>query len=62
MRMGQCNVMNYMEPLMRMIEEGKFDPSFVITHRCSLDDAPKMYETFKKKDDGCIKVVLKPNA
>jgi threonine dehydrogenase-like Zn-dependent dehydrogenase len=50
-----------MEPLLRMIEEGKIDPSFVITHRCNLQDAPKMYETFKKKEDGCIKVVLKPN-
>lgn len=61
-RMGQCNVMNYLEKLMRLIEEGKVDPSFVITHRRLLEDAPKMYETFKKKEDGCIKVVMKPNA
>jgi threonine dehydrogenase-like Zn-dependent dehydrogenase len=61
-RMGQCNVMNYMDKLLRMIEEGKFDPSFVITHRCGLHDAPKMYDTFKKKEDGCIKVVMKPNS
>ncbi|HVW75373.1 MAG TPA: zinc-dependent alcohol dehydrogenase [Rhizomicrobium sp.] len=60
-RMGQCNVMNYMDKLLRMIEAGEFDPSFVITHRCSLDDAPRMYDTFKKKEDGCIKVVMKPN-
>jgi threonine dehydrogenase-like Zn-dependent dehydrogenase len=60
-RMGQCNVMNYMDKLMRMIEEGKIDPSFVITHKVALDDAPKMYNTFKKKEDGCIKVVMKPN-
>src|SRR6195952_3067452 len=60
-KMGQCNVLNYMDKLMRMIEEGKIDPSFVITHRCSLDDGPKMYDTFKKKEDGCIKVVMKPN-
>jgi threonine dehydrogenase-like Zn-dependent dehydrogenase len=59
--MGQCNVMNYMDKLMRMVEEGKIDPSFVITHRCGLEDAPKMYDTFKKKEDGCIKVVMKPN-
>ena len=44
------------------IEEGKIDPSFVITHRCGLEDGPKMYETFKKKQDGCIKVVMKPHA
>jgi threonine dehydrogenase-like Zn-dependent dehydrogenase len=60
-KMGQCNVLNYMDKLMRMIEEGKFDPSFVITHRCGLDDAPAMYETFKHKKDHCIKVVMKPN-
>jgi threonine dehydrogenase-like Zn-dependent dehydrogenase len=60
-RMGQCNVLNYMDKLMKMIEEGKIDPSFVITHRCSLDEAPKMYDTFKKKEDGCIKVIMQPN-
>jgi threonine dehydrogenase-like Zn-dependent dehydrogenase len=60
-RMGQCNVLNYLDKLMRMIEEGKIDPSFVITHRVALDDAPQMYDVFKKKQDGCIKVVMKPN-
>ena len=60
-RMGQCNVLNYIDDLMRMIEEGKIDPSFVITHKVALDEAPKMYDTFKKKEDGCIKVVMKPN-
>lgn len=60
-RAGQCNVLNYMDKLMRMIEEGKIDPSFVITHRCSLEDGPKMYDTFKNKEDGCIKVVMKPH-
>jgi threonine dehydrogenase-like Zn-dependent dehydrogenase len=60
-RMGQCNVLNYMDKLLHMIEEGKVDPSFVITHRVGLQDAPSMYETFKKKEDGCIKVVMKPN-
>ena len=38
---------------------GRFDPSFVITHRISLDDAPKAYNTFRDKEDGCIKVVIK---
>jgi threonine dehydrogenase-like Zn-dependent dehydrogenase len=60
-KMGQCNVLNYMDKLMRMIEEGKIDPSFVITHRCNLDDGPKMYDTFKEKKDGCIKVVMHPH-
>ena len=48
-RMGQCNVMNYIDKLMQMIEEGKIDPSFVDHPRVALDDAPKMYETFKQK-------------
>lgn len=60
-RMGQCNVLNYMEELLRLVEEGKFDPSFVITHEVALEEAPKMYDIFKKKQDGCIKVVMKPN-
>jgi threonine dehydrogenase-like Zn-dependent dehydrogenase len=60
-RMGQCNVPNYLEKLMGLIADGKIDPSFVITHRCTLDDGPAMYETFKHKKDGCIKVVMKPN-
>lgn len=60
-RMGQCNVMNYMERLMRAIQEGAIDPSFVITHRCGLEDGPRMYDTFKKKHDGCVKVVMKPH-
>jgi threonine dehydrogenase-like Zn-dependent dehydrogenase len=60
-KMGQCNVLNYMDKLLRLIEDGKFDPSFVITHRCALEDGPKMYDTFKNKEDGCIKVVMKPH-
>jgi threonine dehydrogenase-like Zn-dependent dehydrogenase len=61
-KMGQCNVPNYTERLLTMIEDGKIDPSFVVTHRCSLEDGPKMYDTFKKKHDGCIKVVMQPHA
>ena len=61
-RMGQCNVLNYMDELLAAIEEGKIDPSFVITHRASLADGPKMYDTFKNKKDGCIKVVMTPHA
>jgi threonine dehydrogenase-like Zn-dependent dehydrogenase len=61
-RMGQCNVPNYTDRLMRMVADGTFDPSFVITHRLALSDAPKGYDIFKKKADGCIKVVLNPAA
>ncbi len=59
-RMGQCNVLNYMDTLMAAIAEGRIDPSVIITHRCSLEQGPQMYETFKEKKDGCIKVVMQP--
>lgn len=59
-KMGQTHVPRYTKPLLQKIEAGDIDPSFVITHRVKLDDAPAAYETFKHKQDGCIKVVLKP--
>jgi len=49
-----------LKPLLEHIQNGKIDPSFVITHRMALEDAPFGYETFKHKKDNCIKVVLKP--
>jgi threonine dehydrogenase-like Zn-dependent dehydrogenase len=49
-----------MTPLLKMIESRKIDPTFVITHRMSLDEAPKGYEIFNDKQDDCIKIVLKP--
>jgi threonine dehydrogenase-like Zn-dependent dehydrogenase len=58
--MGQTHVHKYLRPLLEEIQVGSIDPSFVITHRLSLEDAAKGYETFKAKQDGCIKVVLKP--
>lgn len=60
MRMGQTHVHRYLAPLMEKVQNGEIDPSFVITHRVSLDDAPQMYEAFKHKRDGCIKVVMRP--
>jgi threonine dehydrogenase-like Zn-dependent dehydrogenase len=60
-RMGQTHVNRWTGDLLRRIEEGQIDPSFVITHKASLADGPEMYETFRDKTDGCIKVVLKPD-
>ena len=60
-KMGQTNMHNYLKPLMDRIEKGEIDPSFVITHRLGLEDAPAAYKTFRDKQDGCIKVVLKPH-
>ena len=59
-KMGQTHVQRYLEPLMKKIQDGDIDPSFIITHTAPLDDAPEMYETFRDKKDDCIKVVLKP--
>ncbi len=59
-RMGQTHVQRYLQPLLEKIEEGEIDPSFIITHRRALEDGPEMYKTFRDKEDGCIKVVLKP--
>jgi threonine dehydrogenase-like Zn-dependent dehydrogenase len=57
---GQTHVQHYMRPLLERIENGEIDPSFVITHRLRLADAPQGYETFLNKEDGCVKVVLTP--
>ena len=61
LRMGQCNVKRYMPHLLEHIREGRVDPSRVISHRMSLDDAPRAYEMFAEKRDGCRKVVLYPD-
>jgi threonine dehydrogenase-like Zn-dependent dehydrogenase len=61
LRMGQTHVLNYLPQLLDRIERGDIDPSFVITHRVSLDEAPEMYQTFRDKQDDCIKVVMKPS-
>ena len=59
-KMGQTHVQRYLAPLLKKIETGEIDPSFVITHRRPLEDGPRLYKTFRDKEDGCIKVVLKP--
>ncbi len=59
-RMGQTHVKRWTDDLLRRIEEGELDPSFVITHTVGLEDGPEMYKVFRDKQDSCIKVVLKP--
>jgi len=59
-RTGQTHVNRWTDDLQRRIEDGQIDPSFVITHTVKLENGPDMYETFRDKKDGCIKVVLKP--
>jgi threonine dehydrogenase-like Zn-dependent dehydrogenase len=60
LRTGQCHAHKYLRPLYERIRNGDIDPSFVVTHRLGLDQAPDGYETFKHKQDECVKVVLKP--
>jgi threonine dehydrogenase-like Zn-dependent dehydrogenase len=59
-KMGQTHVNRWTDDLLHRIQEGQIDPSFVITHTVRLEDGPGMYKTFRDKEDGCIKVVLKP--
>jgi threonine dehydrogenase-like Zn-dependent dehydrogenase len=60
LRTGQTHVNRWAQDLLRRIVEDEIDPSFVITHTVTLEDGPEMYKTFRDKEDGCIKVVLKP--
>ena len=59
-RMAQTPVQRYLPMLLERIQKGEIDPSFVITHRVSLEQGPEMYKIFNEKKDGCIKVVIKP--
>ncbi len=60
LKTGQTHVQRYLEPLLERIEDGAIDPSFIITHRMALDEAPEAYATFAWRRDNCIKVVLSP--
>ena len=59
-RMAQAHVNRWTDDLLKRIEEEQIDPSFVITHERPLYDGPEMYRTFRDKQDGCVKVVLRP--
>ena len=60
MKMGQTHMHKYLAPLLKRVENGEIDPSFLITHRIGIEEAPAMYKTFRDKQDGCIKVVIDP--
>jgi threonine dehydrogenase-like Zn-dependent dehydrogenase len=60
LRTGQTHVHRYTKPLLKRIEKGEIDPSFIITHEMKLSEAAKGYDMFVKKKDECIKVILKP--
>lgn len=60
LKMGQTHVQRLTKPLLDLIEKGAIDPSFIITHRVKLADGPAAYQTFKKREDDCVKVVMTP--
>ena len=60
LRTGQTHVNRWTDSLLQLIQEGRIDPSFVVTHTVGLDSGPDMYKVFREKEDGCVKVVLKP--
>ncbi len=59
-RTGQTHVNRWTDDLLRRIQNGEIDPTFVITHTVRLEDGPAMYRTFRDKQDGCVKCVIKP--
>ena len=58
--MAPTPVQHYLPKLLKRIEEGEIDPSFVITDRARLEDGPDLYRKFRDRKDGCVKVVMKP--
>ena len=60
LKTGQTHMMRYMKPLLERIERGEIDPSFVISHKLSLEEAPRGYKIFRDKQEKCTKVVLDP--
>jgi threonine dehydrogenase-like Zn-dependent dehydrogenase len=60
LKTGQTHVHRYLRPLLSRIEKGEVDPSFIITHRLRLDEAPEGYDMFKHKEHDCLKVVMRP--
>ena len=59
-RMAQTPVQRYLPRLLERVERGDIDPSFIVTHRGTLDEGPALYKTFRNRSDGCIKVMLQP--
>lgn len=60
MNMGQTHMMNYLKPLLESIEQGKIDPTFMISHRVGIEQVPDMYKIWQEKEDGVTKIVIDP--
>jgi len=61
MKTGQTHMLRYMAPLLQRIADGQIDPGFVISHTATLEQGPELYQTFRDKKDGCVKVVMRPH-
>ncbi len=61
LKMGQTHTPKYLRPLLDRVQSGEIDPSFVISHRTTLDEAPAAYEIFNRRENGCTKVVMRPS-
>ena len=60
MKMGQTHMHKHMKPLLERVEKGQIDPSFIISHRITLDDAPEMYKVWRDKKERVTKIVIDP--
>ena len=60
LKMGQCPAQRYVDPILKLIKQGEFDATDIITHKLKLDEGKHAYEIFDKKLEDCIKVILKP--
>jgi threonine dehydrogenase-like Zn-dependent dehydrogenase len=60
MAMGQTHMQKYMKPLLKYVEEGKIDPSFMISHRIGIEQVPEMYKVWRDKEDAVTKIVIDP--
>jgi threonine dehydrogenase-like Zn-dependent dehydrogenase len=60
MKMGQTNMHNYMKPLLERIEKNQIDPSYIISHRITLEEAPEMYKIWRDKKERVTKIVIDP--
>ena len=60
MNMGQPHMQAYLKPLLERIEDGQIDPTFMISHRIGIEQAPEMYEKWQKKEDQVTKIVIDP--
>ena len=60
MSMGQTHMHKYLQPLLKTVEDGQIDPSFLISHRVGIEQVPEMYKMWRDKQDSCTKIVIDP--